>query len=344
MKKILISRTDRIGDLLLSTPVFQSLKKAHPKSHLAVMVTDTTRELLKNDPHVDEIICFRPRDYITLVRRLTDFDVAIVLYPTFAVALLCWLARIKLRIGTAYRVYSFLFNRRVREHRKVCAKHEAEYNMSLLEPLEVQTQPPDPVLRLADEEVAWAKARFAELGVEGAVVALHPGSGGSSRRWGDAGFSRLGDLLCREGFTVLLTGGDDEVELVSDVADGMECEPLTIVGEASLLQLAAVYTRCAALVTNSTGPMHMAAASGIPVVGIFCPIAGCSPRRWGPLGDHARVLIPDVPTCRQCTGTRCEYHDCMDMVLPEDVLKEVKSLVTLRRAEEGCGTPRGKAY
>jgi heptosyltransferase-2 len=327
VKRILVSRTDRIGDLVLSTPLIETLKRSYPDSRISFLVNDKTEELLRNDPLVDEVICYRTRSFLSLLRRLREFQVAIVLYPTFTIAFLCWLSRIRLRVGTAYRFYSFFFNRKVYEHRKHCEIHEAEYNMNLLEPLGVERSRVKPRVCLTEVERDWARRTLREMGTKESIVALHPGGGGSSRRWSEESFGRLADALVDRGFEVLLTGGEGEEGLVGRVVSKMRSSPISMVGEASLLQLAALFTMCRALVTNSTGPMHLAASCGVPVVGIFCPISACSPRRWGPLGEKTRVVIPDVPACKRCTMSKCRYFDCMDRIDPEEVAGEVENLL-----------------
>jgi heptosyltransferase-2 len=333
VKRILVSRTDRIGDLVLSTPLIETLKRSYPDSRISFLVNEQTEELLRNDPLVDEVICYRARSFLSLLHRLRRFQVVIVLHPTFGVAFLCWLSRIRLRVGTAYRFYSFFFNRKVYEHRKHCEVHEAECNMNLLKPLGIERSPVKPRVCLADAERDWARRTLRKLGAGESIVALHPGSGGSSRRWSEESFSRLADVLVDRGFEVLLTGGKGEEGLVGRVGSRMKSSPIKMVGEASLLQLSALFTMCRALVTNSTGPMHLAASCGVPVVGIFCPIAACSPSRWGPLGEKTRVVMPDVPTCKKCTMSKCRYYDCMDRVEPEQVAGELENLLEEPRGE-----------
>jgi len=340
VKRILVCRTDRIGDLILSTPVFEAVKKAYPNCHLGVLVKETTEELLRHNPWIDETIRYRPRELFQLVHQLRKYELTIVLYPTFVIALLCWFARIPVRIGTGYRFYSFLFNRRVHEHRKDCRKHEAEYNMNMLKPLGI-TGPIKPCVWISDKEREWATQRTQNV-EKGNIVAVHPGSGGSSRPWNSPYFGRLADLLQESGFRVLLTAGRGEEELQKQVLSSMTSSPAATVDDADLLQLAAVFERCELLITNSTGPMHLAASCGVPVIGIFCPIKGCTPRRWGPVGDNSRVLIPDVPACDRCVGRRCTYYDCMDTIEPERVLEEVKGLITQIGRGSGCRYALGK--
>lgn len=333
MKSILVSRTDRIGDLILSTPVFETLKKSYPDCHLGVLVNEGTEELLRHSPWVDEIICYKLSNFFQLIRTLRKFEVAIILYPLFTIAFLCWLSRIKLRIGTAYRYYSFFFNRKVKQHRKYCRTHEAECNVKLLRPLGIERSSITPRIWFSKAEREWARQRLKELRARGMIAALHPGSGGSSRRWSEENFATLGDILSENGFEVLLTGSVKETELIEHIISRMKSSPIKVVGETSLLRLAALFTLCKVLITNSTGPMHLAASCEIPVIGIFCPIAGCSPQRWAPLGRNTGVLIPDVPVCQKCVLRRCEHYDCMNLITPEMVLRKVQQL--LIDSEEG---------
>ncbi len=330
--RILVIRTDRIGDVLLSTPVAGALKKVSEENHVAMMVSPYTKPILENNPNVDEIVVLRPTEKNgDLARRLSRgrYDVAVLLHPTLRLAWVLARSGIPRRIGTASRVYSFLFNERIRMRRSLANLHEAECNLAMVEPLCGKANSIHPEVFITEDEKALADERLASLGLNsGDFVAIHPGSGGSARDWPLQRFAGLADAVeSNLGKRVLVTGGPGEEELISRMMSFLKSRPARIVGESGIRVLAALLARSSALVTNSTGPMHLATAVGTPVVSIFCPVRGCSPKRWGPLGTRNAVLMPDVPVCERCIGDRCRYFDCMGEVEVERVVEAVARLL-----------------
>ena len=145
--KILIIRTDRIGDLIASTPVFESIKKAYPDSYLAAMVSPYTKELLKNNPFVDEVIVYDGegqhknfKGLLKLAKTLKEkrFDVAMTLFSNFRLGLLVYMAGIPERIAPATKIAQIFYNRRVLQRRSQSLKHEADYNLDLLKLLGIE--------------------------------------------------------------------------------------------------------------------------------------------------------------------------------------------------------------
>lgn len=341
IRRILVIRTDRIGDVLLSTPVLSALREVYPAAFLAILVRPYTLDVVEGHPALDLALIDdadrQHRGIRGLLRlagqiRAHRFEVVIVLHPTLRLALLCLLAGIPIRVGTGYRAYSMLFNRRVYEHRRDARRHEVEYNMGLLSALGVTAPPSNPHITVTDTARRSIAARCDGWGIRPheALVVLHPGSGGSARSWPPSYFAALGDRLGdTPGIRVILTGGPDEGELVRSVARQMHTEPITLVDETTIKELAALLEISRLCVTNSTGPLHMAAAVGTPTVALYCPIIPCSPSRWGPYGEGHRVLQPDVPACPRCIGTACEYFDCMTLVSVDSVSRAAQEILQL---------------
>ncbi len=143
-EKFLVIRTDRIGDLVLSTPVLTAIKFHFPGSHITMMVSPYAADALENNPNINQVILDDRinkypgvKGFIRLVRKIRKgkFEVGILLKPTFRLAFLLFLAGVKYRIGTGFRLYQIFFNRKVYVHRKVNLKHEVEYNLDLLSSL-----------------------------------------------------------------------------------------------------------------------------------------------------------------------------------------------------------------
>jgi len=332
LSRILIVRTDRIGDVLLSTPVVEALRLKFPGANIAMLVSEQTKEILEGNPFLNEVLVDMGEKASKLAKRLKAkrFDTAVVLHPTPRLAWALSRAGIPLRVGTGYRGYSFLFTKRVYEHRKTALRHELEYNLSLAEALGASLTDPQPKIFLSSEDRAWAKDRLnkAEVKEGERLVGIHPGSGGTARDWRPERFGELGERIQRElGAKVVVTGVKGERKLAEAVASKMSQSPVIIIGETSLKQLMAILEKESVFISNSTGPMHLAAAVGTPVVALFPPIRACSPRRWGPWGKGHKVILPKVPECRKCTEAKCKVYDCMDKISVDEVFIAVKEVL-----------------
>jgi lipopolysaccharide heptosyltransferase II len=292
---------------------------------------------------VDEILCDHREEehaglagFFRLVREVKtrSFDAALILRPTLRVALIAWLAGVGLRAGTAYRAYGFLFNRRIREHRRSGEKHELEYNLSLARAVDAENREAAPTMVISPEEDRAAQGLLDHWSVRPGerVVLIHPGSGGSARDWTPKGFAGLADRLLAEGIArVVLSAGPSDREVVEQVLSLMRGQPLTFPRPLSLRELAALIARCQLVVTNSTGPMHIATAVKTPVVALFSPIRSCSPQRWGPWGHGHQVVVPPVAACDSCVEQRCPHYDCMTLISEDQVFSLVR-----RSLDETC--------
>lgn len=329
-KKILIVRTDRIGDVVLSLPMIDLLRRTFPDARISFLAQDYTAKLLVGYPGLDQLLLYREgvsqkRFWRILGElRLASFDTVVVAHPTFRIALLVFLAGIPIRIGTGYRWYSFLFNRRVFEHRKTAERHEAEYNLSLLRVLGCDVAlSPRPILPLQNAVAARVDEIRARHGLSGneAIIVLHPGSGGSARDWPPERFGELAARLSEAGFQVVMTGSRGEEHLVQNVVAASGNRAISLAGEFSLDELAWFLRGARLVVSNSTGPLHITAALGVPVVAFYPPILACSSRRWGPLASDKVIFEPRAEDCPRCKGGSCRGDDCMRLIAVDDVFR-----------------------
>jgi ADP-heptose:LPS heptosyltransferase len=303
-QRILIVRTDRLGDVLLTTPVSRLLREKFPAAHIAWLVQPYTAPLLENNPDVDEIIVDQGGSADALAARLREgqFDTAIVAFPRWRTVRAVWRAGIPVRIGPASKIYSLLLNRRVWQHRSEGKRHEADYNLELLAPLGIPFQRVTTRFVLTPEEKTEGRGILESyrISFKRPIVCLHPGSGGSSARWPLNHFMELGDRLQEAGCDVVVTGGPGETHQTIMI-DQMKRVPVFIAaGSISTRQFASILSHVDLMVSNSTGPLHMAVALGTPTVSVYSPIPTCHPRRWGPYPayvedslDHS-VFMPPV--------------------------------------------------
>ncbi len=324
-------RTDRIGDVVLTLPMAGALKTAFPASRVTFLVREYTRPLVEGHPHIDDVMVLgerggRPRLAENAQRiGAGGFDTALLVHPSFRLACILSLARIPTRIGTAYRWYSSLFSHRVRVHRQRGSRHEVEYNLELLRPLGIDPgSPVDFSLTPREEDRAATEMLWREWAPKPPVVVVHPGSGGSAVDLPVASMARLVQGLDSSGAEVLVTGSAEEVEVCRQVTRGTRARNLA--GTFSLGELVALVARCDLLVANSTGPIHIAAGLGKPVVGFYSRAKACTPERWGPYTDRRLVFTPEAD-CSECTLSKCRRTRCMETIRPERVLESIRDLL-----------------
>ena len=329
--RILVVRTDRIGDVVLSLPVVTALRKHDPDATIDMLVHPDVRDIVENHPDLDHILFDDEKGIAGLCRlvrkiRRYRFDAALCLHPTPRLALVLALAGIPTRIGTGYRFYSFLFSRRIWEHRKPSLRHEAEYNLSLTVPLGMDPGEVEFRLPLSLEALESVEAILRRIHLEDhhPLIILHPGTRGSALDWPLENFAKLADLLVRKaGAGVIITGGRDDASTVETVQNLAEEEHRALVDCLTLKELTALLKKADLVVANSTGPLHIAAALGTRVVGLYPPVIPMSPVRWGPYGQPHAVLIPDEGPCMTCRGDVCEAWNCMESIPVERVLRSV---------------------
>lgn len=301
MDNILIVRTDRLGDVLLTTPVSTALRRLYPRARISWLVRPYTAPLLEHNPDIDQILVDRDEPVERLAARIRNerFDAAIAAYPRWRIVWALWRAGVPVRIGPASKAYCVLLNRRVRQRRSKGRRHEADYNLELLEPLGASFERYPTRYVATDDERKAARSALEAKGISIAkpVVILHPGSGGSSARWPLEHFIALGERVQTAGYDLVVTEGPGE-NCRGRLIERMRRPPAFVAaGSVSIRELAAILSWGDLVVTNSTGPLHLAVALGVPTVSIYSSIPTRHPARWGPYpayveGDEThRVLL-----------------------------------------------------
>lgn len=329
--RILLVRTDHLGDMLLTLPMAQVIRRVHPSWRVAVLASPANREAAEHHPDVDEVLtdieakhsgfrALRP-----LVRTLAGrFDAAVLVHPTPRLAAALWLARVPLRVGSAYRAYSFLLNRRIRQHRRGRDVHEAMLNLELLTALGISPPSTVPALnwKFRSSEVEAVDALISACGFAGQRRAvIHPGSAGSALNWDAELYAALGRNLAHSGWRVAVTGTAREQELVAHVCSLIGDRAANLCGRLTLGELAVLLHRAHLFVGGSTGPTHLAALLGTPTVALYAPLRSQRPERWRPIGPRVVTLVPPVgQLCPRCIHERCPYHPCMSRKLPVDTV------------------------
>ena len=335
---ILISRTDRLGDLVLALPFVETMKRRYPDCRIDVLASLYASPILEYNPGIDGIVRVQndqmladklyKKDLLYRIRK-GEYKAVVALYPERHICHLFYQAGIPIRLGTAGRFHSVLFNAHLFHSRKKNVKHEFQYNLDFLDFFNEGETVTTPKVYLQEKEMAYARRILSEAGVAGKTVVLHPGSGGSAERWPLEMFVRLHDELQRQGIAVVISGSESEGEQIQAVSEQLKIPVKKITGLTDLRTLAAVLAEATVVVANSTGPLHLATAVGTRVVGLYPSRMVTSPQRWGPIGKFHRVVQPSKVEC-SCPPKECQ---CMSDIDINEVARQVNELVNLEEGE-----------
>jgi ADP-heptose:LPS heptosyltransferase len=352
--RILVIRADRVGDVVLSTPVFSALRRHYPEGDIFAMVREGVAPLLRGLPSLSQVLIYDPmgrhrgwKGFLQLVKEFRELkiDISVCLQTERRIAAALFWAGVRYRVGPLSKPHSYMFyNRGLRQRRSGVEMHEADYNLQLLQPLGIRAHRAEYLTQVSrsSEVILEAEAWLRGKGWDGSstIVAVHPGMGGSALNWPEENYVELAATLLREGHFVLATGGPTEEGVLERFRRGT----LEQAGEALLKTrwleyggreakgidfLGALLSKASVAVAPSTGPLHVAVAVGTPVVTFYPPVKVMSALRWGPYlqnEDRASVLVPDV-YCGQsfkCRGSLCNYYPCMRQLTVEWALEQVR--------------------
>ncbi len=338
-------QTSFLGDTVLTLPLIAEIRRRFPVKRLALVCRPAGRELLSDHPGIDELIVDDKmgadrgwRGLRAKARELKSrqFTVALTPHKSLRSALLLALAGIPCRIGFRQSAGWFLFHRRAARDPR---RHDVERNLSVLEPLGARLED---CVRALDLPVAAATQNAVDeklraLGVDGdrPLVGINPGSVWPTKRWSAAGFAELVCMLRQKlDCQVLLFGGAEDAAAVEEVQSRSGAAAVNLVGQIALGELGAAIGRCAAFVTNDSGPMHIAVARRVPTVAIFC--ATTPELGFFPYSADAIVVGREL-SCRPCAshgGRRCPlgHAACIREVGAAQVFDCVRRLLRGARA------------
>jgi heptosyltransferase III len=301
---VILSRTDSIGDVVLTLPMAGYIRKFFPKSKIIFLGRNYTKDVVALSEHVDEFISWDE------VKVLPKADVIIHVFPVKEIARAAKKSGIGVRVGTTNRLFHWgTCNKLVRLSRKKSDLHESQLNIKLLDFLDIPTnvKPKEIQNYYGFTKAESLNGEWTEqLDKTKKNIILHPKSKGSAREWGLENFSELIDVLPKDKFKIFVSGTKEEGEL---------CKPLfekhyhltDLTGKMNLKQFISFINHADALVAASTGPLHIASALGKKAIGLFAPMRPIHPGRWSPVGRdaHAVVLNKECSDCRKSKDCHC---------------------------------------
>ncbi len=338
-KRILIVRTDRIGDVLLSTPVIKALRDNYPYAYIAMMVSPYGKNIVEDNPYLDEVIVYdkdgKHKSWgrslkFALNLKKKRFDLAVILHPTNRVHLVAFFAGIRRRVGYG-RKLGFLLTDRIKHIKQLGEKHESEYALDLVRYLGIEPKEKTLFLPINPESEAWVEELFKheEIKKTDRLLAIHPGASCPSKIWPNERFADVADrLIARYGFKALVIAGPKDLALAESVIRHMHKPAVNLSGKTSVSQLASILKRCNLFISNDSGPVHIACAVGTPVISIFGrKQKGLSPARWGPTGKKDRVLHKESG-CIECFAHNCtKEFACLKAITVDDVINAADEIL-----------------
>lgn len=293
-KHICISRTDSIGDVILTLPLAGYLKKEFPESKISFLCRKYTVPIVECCSDIDEIIVAdeieAKKDVVAQLKSLR-FTHFIHVFPNSQWAKWVKKAGVEFRIGTSHRFFHWLnCNQKVDFTRKNSDLHESQLNFHLLKPLGLKETPKfDEVFRFLSFKPMNEKSNFLFNENDKKRVVLHPLSQGSAMEWGIENFVKLSEELVKRNCEVYFSGTEKEGLIYREHIPQNEFIH-DVTGKFNLSEFISFINNCDALVAASTGPLHIAGVLNKKAVGLFSPIRPIHPGRWRPLGKNTSIL------------------------------------------------------
>ena len=304
-KRILIIRPDKIGDLILTLPMATALKNSDPDTQVLFLVQEYTAPLARLCSDIDEVIIYNRNSSLReTIAQLRDAkpDAIFVLGHKLKLTLASFLAGIPVRAGRAYFWFSFLYNKKIFEHRKTAERNEAEFNIRMLCAMEIN-----------DSNTPLPKLDKSKLPVNPIPVSdyivFHIPTGGSAPSWSEEHYTNLSSWISQNfSSAIVLTGLPSDNSRLLGIAERMKhnSHNVHINTESNLLELASLLASARLVISGSTGPGHIASALGTPTIGLFPGVTALSKERWGFRGEKIINLSTlnypqkDCPECRNC--------------------------------------------
>ena len=354
-QRILLIQLSAIGDTILAIPTIRAIRNRFPNAHLAMIASSINLQYLEGCPYINQHIPCRLEEVmkspwnlirfiVALRRQKFDYVVDFEHWARFS-ALIAYGSGASRRIGfrSAGQHRHYLFTDVV-EH--VPGQHEVVHFLKMAELLECPVGETDLEVWLSSENRDWAKDFFNKVGIDEnrPVIAIHPEAGrrGEPRRRfpQDRFISVIDTLAKRHNAQIILTGAPSELEVSQQIAAQTRAPCVVVAGKTEINQLAALFAKVDFLICGNCGPMHLAAATGTPVVALHGPT---NPSQWGPWGNGHTIVHVDVP-CSPCLNLGFEYgcsalsdgtSPCMHTIQVGEVLKACERYLIAGRRKDG---------
>lgn len=325
-ENILIIKPSSLGDIVHSLPVLKDLRSGFPRAHIAWLIKSQYAGILEGNPYLNEIIPWdwNSSNWFTglpgLIKKLKNsyFDLVIDLQGLFRSGLVSFLSGAPERLGfkNARELSPIFYTKRVSVPTKEI--HAVDRYRLITDYLGIKQGDPDFTIAIDEQEKECVERLLFESGVksEDVLVIVNPSSRWQSKRWHPEGFAKICDILSDEyGVKVVFIGGQEDINIAYKVREMMKTAPVILTDRTTIKGLVALLSKANLLITNDSGPMHIAAALNVPVVAIFGPT---DPARTGPYsGGH--IVVRKEMDCSPCFKRHCRDLACLEELSVEEV-------------------------
>ena len=329
-RRILVRAVNWVGDAVMTTPAIGAIRETFPRAEIALLANPLVTQLFSPHPWVDRVIAYDRNGAhkgiagtlrLAMELRKSAFDAAIVLPNSFNSALVPWLAGIPVRLGKQSDGRGFLLTGTYRPEDRKSTLHEVEYYLGLMHHFGISGQATAPYLATTPAEDHEAALLLTDHGIraDDFVLGINPGAAfGSAKRWYPERFADVArQLATLKNAKVIIFGGPGETDIAAEIEHLLGGNCLNLAGATTLRGLMALVRNCQLFVTNDSGPMHVAAAFGVPLVAIF---GSTDHATTSPYTDKA-VIVRKKFDCAPCKLRECPTdHRCMTAVTADNVV------------------------
>lgn len=337
MTRILIIKLRYLGDVVLSTPLFPLLRQQFPDATITFLVNPGTESVLQGNPYLDDVWVLPRQSWwqqLSFIHRVREakFDVVIDLTDADRSAFLSFMSGAPTRIGynRDHRWRGILYTYLVPAN--YGAMHIVDYHQQALAGLGIKEAVGNPEVYgdsggQQQEEDDWGDFSAKDQ----SLVLLHPTARYVFKAWPLERFAAVADWLSEQGMRVGLIGSQSEVLVGQQIVNVSKSKPINLMGETHLSQLIALMKQSVLFIGNDGGPMHIAAAVGCPVLGLFGPT---DPAVWGPRGSHVKIIYKGLD-CEECFYPGCSLGEesCMRQISVEEVCFAAQAMLTIKKLE-----------
>ena len=335
IKKILIIRLRRIGDVIMTTPAITALREAFPAAFISYVVEEPYRELVEGNPGLDKVIVLKKKqgikDFFKLIRQIQkeNYDVVLDFHGGPRASLITLLSGAKLKLGYRIKYRNFIYDIKLPRAVKGGHIHSVENHLNLVKALgvSIDSSPPLYIPKTRPNEVEKVKKFIDEHRLEShKIITIHISAGNEFRYWGVDNIVKLSDLLGQlPGVQIVLIGTNEDLKADEEIMKKSKTRLLSLVGKLNLREVRELISRSALFVGPDSGPMHIAASTATPIVALFGPTL---PAHFSPWQAKASLIEKNFD-CRPCRQKRCIYKDfrCLRSITPEEVYEACRGFI-----------------
>ena len=327
-KRIIVTFLMHLGDLILTTPFLYVLRRAAPGAHITYLVDEKLADIVRHNPNIDEVwtIDKKGKDnnipsLLAMSSRISagSFDVLINLHPNERCSFIDAFARVPLKLGASHFLFRTCFSPYIKLNRTI---HAADMYLDVLAKIGVKNLKNNGLeVFPGDEDKAFVAGfwRSEQVKSEDKLIGFNIGSAVITKRWAPERFAKVADTLAQEGYRTVFFGGTMDADMVQEAAVLMQTKPIIATGKLKLGQLAAAMSRCSLIITNDSGPMHVAISQKVPIVAMYGP---SHTDLYGPYTRKATVVraVPPCDGCHKRMRHHCDDMRCMRELTVDQVL------------------------